>query len=139
MFTNYDELHKQLNHNYICDKQTALIIFLAYKLQKPLLIEGEPGVGKTEIAKQMSMLLNNAPPLRLQCYEGLSADEALYSWNYQKQLLYIQGNQIDIKDIYTEEFISPRPLYKAITSEKSEVLLIDELDKADEEFESFLL
>lgn len=146
IFKSYKKLYESLNNNgYICDKEIALIIFLGYKLNKPILITGAPGVGKTEVAKKTSYLLNNNDPIRLQCYDGLSSEEALYSWNYQKQLLYIEANKHrqdweELEDeIYSEKFISPRPLYKSIMSNKKEVLLIDEIDKADEDFESFLL
>ena len=136
----YDKLTKS---GYIANKQIALTVYLAYKLNKPVSIQGAPGVGKSQLAKSISQILNNEDPIRLQCYDGLTADEALYSWNYQKQLLYIQSSKKDWKDmediLYSEQFLSPRPLYKAITSNEQKVLLIDELDKADEDFESFLL
>ena len=136
----YDKLTKS---GYIANKQIALTVYLAYKLNKPVSIQGAPGVGKSQLAKSISNILNNEDPIRLQCYDGLTADEALYSWNYQKQLLYIQSSKKDWKDmediLYSEQFLSPRPLYKAITANKQKVLLIDELDKADEDFESFLL
>lgn len=146
IFNSPKRLYEALNNNgYICNKNLALIVYLAYKLDKPLLLMGSPGVGKTEIAKQISNLMNNADPIRLQCYDGLSNEEALYSWNYQKQLLYIETNKEKQNweeledDLYSEKFISARPLYKSIMSDKKEVLLIDEVDKADEDFESFLL
>ena len=136
----YDKLTKS---GYIANKQIALTVYLAYKLNKPVSIQGAPGVGKSQLAKSISQILNNEDPIRLQCYDGLTADEALYSWNYQKQLLYIQSSKKDWQDmediLYSEQFLSPRPLYKAITSNEQKVLLIDELDKADEDFESFLL
>ena len=144
MFNSPQEVQKLLNeNNYICNKQVALTVYLGYKLNKPIYVCGDPGVGKSQLAKTVSYILNKTDPIRLQCYDGLTAEEALYSWNYQKQLLYIQNktqdwNKIE-EDLYTEAFISPRPLYKAITSNKQQVLLIDELDKADEDFESFLL
>jgi len=102
-------------------------------------VEGEPGVGKTEIAKVLSAMLDTEL-IRLQCYEGLDENKALYEWNYQKQLLYIQGQERSIRDVFSEEFLMLRPLLKAIQAEgKPPVLLIDEIDKADEEFEAFLL
>jgi len=146
IFSSPKKLYEVLNNNgYICDKNIALIVYLAYKLEKPILIMGSPGVGKTELAKKISTLLNNNDPIRLQCYDGLSSEEALYSWNYQKQLLYIEANKNNQnweeleEELYSEKFISARPLYKSIVSNKKEVLLIDEIDKADEDFESFLL
>lgn len=124
---------------YICDQTIAEAVCLSLMLQKPLLIEGEPGVGKTEIAKVMAAMVN-AELIRLQCYEGLDENKALYEWNYQKQLLYIQGLQHGIEDVFSDAFLMVRPLLKAILSEGvPPVLLIDEIDKADEEFEAFLL
>ena len=144
MFKSAKEVYDKLTEvGYIANKQIALTVYLAYQLNKPISIQGAPGVGKSQLAKSVSQILNNTDPIRLQCYDGLTADEALYSWNYQKQLLYIQASKEDWKDmedvLYSEQFLSPRPLYKAITSKKKQVLLIDELDKADEDFESFLL
>lgn len=144
MFKSPKDVYNKLTEiGYIANKQIALTVYLAYKLNKPVSIQGEPGVGKSQLAKSVSYILNNEEPIRLQCYDGLTADEALYSWNYQKQLLYIQSSKEDwenMEDIlYSEQFLSPRPLYKAITSKEKKVLLIDELDKADEDFESFLL
>ncbi len=124
--------------DYICDANIAYAVYLSLLLQKPLLIEGEPGVGKTEIAKVLSAMVNT-DLIRLQCYEGLDENKALYEWNYQKQLLFIQGQERTVDDVFAEEFLLVRPLMKAILSEKSPVLLIDEIDKADEEFEAFLL
>lgn len=132
-------------YGYICDMKLILPIYLAYHLNKPLLFNGPPGCGKTEIAKVMSNLMNNCDPIRLQCYEGIDASEAIYDWDYKKQLLYIEvsKNQKDWNnmedDLYSEKFLSVRPLLKSILSDKKEVILIDELDKADEEFEAFLL
>jgi MoxR-like ATPase len=115
------------------------------ELGKPLLIEGPAGVGKTEIAKVMAKALNTQL-IRLQCYEGLDATHALYEWNYQRQLLYLKLEEQENKSIqekektiFSDNFLLKRPLLKAITQEKSPVLLIDEIDRADEEFESFLL
>lgn len=145
MFNSPKDVLEKLNKSgYIANKQIALTVFLAYKLNKPISVQGAPGVGKSQLAKSVSQILNNEDPIRLQCYDGLTADEALYSWNYQKQLLYIQTQQdknwSKMEDIlYSEQFLSPRPLYKAIINKEKKVLLIDELDKADEDFESFLL
>jgi MoxR-like ATPase len=117
---------------------------VALQLGRPLLIEGAAGVGKTEIAKVMASALNR-DLVRLQCYEGLDESKALYEWNYQKQLLSIQVNmgtkdsETLTKDLFSDEYLLERPLLKSIRSEKPVVLLIDEIDKADEEFEAFLL
>lgn len=125
--------------DYVCDEEIANAVYLSLLLQKPLLIEGEPGVGKTEIAKMLATMLDTQL-IRLQCYEGLDENKALYEWNYQKQLLYIQGKEHGIGDVFVEEFLLQRPLLKAILAEgQAPVLLIDEIDKADEEFEAFLL
>lgn len=130
---------------YISDQSIAMSLFLAMKLKKPLLIEGPAGVGKTEIAKVMAKALGT-DLIRLQCYEGLDATHALYEWNYQRQLLHIKLEENSDKtveekekDIFSETFLLKRPLLRAITHQKSPVLLIDEIDRADEEFESFLL
>jgi MoxR-like ATPase len=134
-----------LEHGYIGDDTIAMSIFLAMKLQKPILIEGPAGVGKTEIAKVMAKALD-AEMIRLQCYEGLDSTHALYEWNYQYQLLYLKMQEqkgLDIKDleetIFSDKFLLKRPVLQAITQKKNTVLLIDEIDRADEEFESFLL
>ncbi len=130
---------------YIADRSIAMSIFLAMQLGKPLLVEGPAGVGKTEIAKVMANALNTNL-IRLQCYEGLDATHALYEWNYQHQLLYLkmeEGQQRESaelqKSIFSDTFLLKRPILQAITQETSPVLLIDEVDRADEEFESFLL
>lgn len=130
---------------YIADDNTAMILQYSLMLNKPLLIEGPAGAGKTELAKTWSQFLDREL-IRLQCYEGIDEGKALYEWNYQKQLLYIQTRGSEPRQwsatsntIYTEEFLLKRPLMKAITSKESSVLLIDEIDKSDEEFESFLL
>ncbi len=130
---------------YIADRQIAVAVFLSMELQKPLLIEGPPGVGKTEIAKVLAQALNTNL-IRLQCYEGLDANSALYEWNYQRQLLHIKLAEQEVQSlaekestIFSEKFLLKRPLLQAITQPKAPVLLIDEIDRADEEFESFLL
>jgi len=146
-------------HNYICSDQIATAVYLAYHLRKPILIEGPPGVGKTELAKTASDMFNLSL-IRLQCYEGLDESKAIYEWKYGKQLLYtqvlkdaldevLQGakgfresvNKLhDFGDIFfSEEFLEPRPLLKALREEEGCVLLIDEVDKSDHEFESLLL
>ncbi|MCR9102329.1 MAG: MoxR family ATPase [bacterium] len=130
---------------YITEPSIVMSVFLAKELRKPLLIEGPAGVGKTEIAKVMSRALNT-DLIRLQCYEGLDATHAIYEWNYQQQLLHLKmdeqsGKTLEEKerDIFSERFLLRRPLLQAITHHKAPVLLIDEIDRADEEFESFLL
>src|SRR5687768_9175581 len=134
-----------LSQGYITDDTVAMSVFLSLQLNKPLLVEGPAGVGKTEIAKVMANALET-DLIRLQCYEGLDATHALYEWNYQRQLLHIKmtehGSQsIDEKEktIFSEAFLLKRPLLQAITHHKRPVLLIDEIDRSDEEFESFLL
>lgn len=128
---------------YICEENLVVTVFLALKLGKPLLVEGAPGVGKTEIGKVLSRVFN-AELIRLQCYEGLDENKALYEWNYQKQLLRIQlqkegvGSGMAERDLFSAEYLLERPLLKAIRSEKPVVLLIDEVDKVEEEFEAFL-
>ena len=132
---------------YICDRRLATVIYLAFHMGKPLLLEGEAGVGKTELAKVLSKALDRRL-IRLQCYEGLDANTAVYEWNYTKQILRIklaEAHQQDLdnlKNIFDEEYLIQRPLLEAIRSEasgKHVSLLIDELDRADEEFEAFLL
>ena len=130
--------------NYIYDDTMATVLAVALNLGRPLLIEGAAGVGKTEIAKVMASALDR-DLVRLQCYEGLDEAKALYEWNYQKQLLSIQVNMNETdkekltRDLFSDEYLLERPLLKSIRSEKPVVLLIDEIDKADEEFEAFLL
>jgi len=130
--------------NYICGSEVATTLLVALKLGRPLLIEGPAGVGKTEIAKVMASALQREL-VRLQCYEGLDESKALYEWNYQKQLLsiQIQMNQHDpdalTKSLFSSDYLLERPLLHAIRSVKPVVLLIDEIDKSDEEFEAFLL
>ena len=134
-----------LSQGYITDDAVAMSVFLSLQLNKPLLVEGPAGVGKTEIAKVMAAALQT-DLIRLQCYEGLDATHALYEWNYQRQLLHIKltenGSQsVDEKEktIFSDSFLMKRPLLQAITHTKKPVLLIDEIDRSDEEFESFLL
>lgn len=130
---------------YITDDTVSMSVFLAMKLDKPLLVEGPAGVGKTEIAKVMARALQT-DLIRLQCYEGLDANHALYEWNYQRQLLHLkmaEHNEQSIeekeKTVFGDGFLLKRPLLQAITHHQSPVLLIDEIDRSDEEFESFLL
>jgi len=140
-----DELKQKLDEaNYIYDDTLATVLAVALQLGRPLLIEGAAGVGKTEIAKVMARALGR-DLVRLQCYEGLDESKALYEWNYQKQLLSIQVNMSSedkdalTKSLFSDEYLLERPLLKSIRSEEPVVLLIDEIDKADEEFEAFLL
>lgn len=144
---------------YICSPQIATAVFLAARLRKPVLVEGPPGVGKTELAKTAAALLD-LPLVRLQCYEGLDEAKALYEWKYGKQLLYTQVLKEKLGDLlqgaeglaesverlhrfgdvfYSQEFLEPRPLLQAMEQEAGAVLLIDEIDKSDHEFESLLL
>ncbi len=130
---------------YLADPQLAVALQLALDLQRPLLLEGEAGVGKTETAKALAEVLDTRL-IRLQCYEGLDSTSAIYEWNYQKQLLAIRAREHEAasaasveKHIFSEEFLLKRPLLEAIGQDKSPVLLIDEIDRADEEFEAYLL
>lgn len=146
-------IHLLREQNYITDVGLATCLFLSQKIGKAIFLEGEPGVGKTEIAKVLSQILNT-PLIRLQCYEGLDINHAVYEWNYPRQLLEIQSRQMHANanantngttsptdDIFAPKFLLKRPLLQAIdhSHDASPVLLIDELDRADEEFESFLL
>ena len=140
-----NELKQKLDQaNYIYDDILATTLYVALKLGRPLLIEGAAGVGKTEVAKVMASALAREL-VRMQCYEGLDESKALYEWNYQKQLLSIQVNMASedkdalTKSLFSDEYLLERPLLKSIRSKKPVVLLIDEIDKADEEFEAFLL
>lgn len=138
------EFTKRLaDRNYIAEQEILLTVFLALSLGKPLLIEGEPGVGKTEIAKVLAQIFDTEL-IRLQCYEGLDETKALYEWDYQRQLLKIQltkdttGSALAEAQLFSAEYLLARPLLRALQSTKPPVLLIDEIDKTDEEFEAFL-
>ena len=140
-----DELKQKMDEaSYVYDDVLATTAYVALTLGRPLLIEGAAGVGKTEVAKVMAAALDREL-VRLQCYEGLDESKALYEWNYQKQLLSIQVNMNSAdrealtQSLFSDEYLLERPLLKSIRSEKPVVLLIDEIDKADEEFEAFLL
>jgi len=142
---NLNELKQKLDQaNYIYDDTLATTLYVALQLGRPLLIEGAAGVGKTEVAKVMASALDREL-VRMQCYEGLDESKALYEWNYQKQLLSIQVNMASedkdalTKSLFSDDYLLERPLLKSIRSKKPVVLLIDEIDKADEEFEAFLL
>jgi len=131
--------------SYLPDHGLATAVYLALAMRRPLLLEGEPGVGKTEVSKTLARILD-AELIRLQCYEGIDAAQALYEWDYSRQLLYaraLQGGELDPKErvheLYGPEFLLERPLLKAIRTGSKAVLLIDELDRADDEFEAFLL
>lgn len=140
-----EELKVKLDEaGYVYDDVLATVLYVSLTLGRPLLIEGAAGVGKTEVAKVMAAALGREL-VRLQCYEGLDESKALYEWNYQKQLLAIQVNMNTTsadsltRELFSDEYLLERPLLKSIRSEKPVVLLIDEIDKADEEFEAFLL
>lgn len=140
-----EELKQKMDAaGYVYDDTMATVLYVALLLGRPLLIEGDAGVGKTEIAKVMASALDREL-VRLQCYEGLDESKALYEWNYQKQLLSIQVNRDaqqreELMDsLFSEEYLLERPLLKSIRAQQPVVLLIDEVDKADEEFEAFLL
>jgi len=159
-FTSVEEIMESYKaESYICSKQIATTLFLAYSLGKPILVEGPVGVGKTELAKTTAKYLGSEL-IRLQCYEGLDESKALYEWKYGKQLLYTQilkdsldkiinnaSNLTEAMDklhqhedvFFSPNFLEPRPLLKALQMEEESVLLIDEVDKADEAFEAFLL
>lgn len=160
MFASIDDVIEKLAaQKYICDRRIATVVFLACRLGKPILVEGPAGVGKTELAKVIAHALGHEL-IRLQCYEGLDEAKALYEWEYAKQLLYTQilkdkigevigaartlseavdriANEDDV--FFSDRFLLPRPLMRAVTSPEPTVLLIDEIDKSDTEFEAFLL
>jgi MoxR-like ATPase len=148
-FPSIDALQQALSEqSYVADRALATAIFLSLKLGKPLLLEGEAGVGKTEVAKTLARLLNTTL-IRLQCYEGLDVSTAVYEWNYPRQMLFLRAAEGDgtgkdqaLKDIFGPEFLLKRPLLQALEANKNgqpPVLLVDELDRADDEFEAFLL
>ena len=141
-FHTIDELETALRGaDYLPDRGLATALFLSLALEKPLLLEGEAGVGKTEAAKSLATALD-ARLIRLQCYEGLDVAHAVYEWNYPRQLLHIRAAQegtVSEEELFGPEFLIRRPLLEAIDSEGPVVLLIDEVDRADEEFEAFLL
>jgi len=160
MFDSVENVEKRLGEQqYICDKKIATVVYLAEKLEKPVLVEGPAGVGKTDLAKVVAAATGRTL-IRLQCYEGLDEAKALYEWEYSKQLLYTQilkekfveamvgadslrdaAERVGREDsvFFSERFIVPRPLLRAITSEEPVLLLVDEVDKSDPEFEAFLL
>lgn len=160
MFASIDDVIERFaSQKYIASKRLATVVYLATSLQKPVLVEGPAGVGKTDLAKALAASLD-LDLIRLQCYEGLDESKALYEWEYAKQLLYTQILKDKISEVlegarglaeavdriaredevfFSERFVLPRPLLKAITSDKPSVLLIDEIDKSDAEFEAFLL
>ncbi len=145
-----EELRARLEeHGYLADEGIATAIFLAIELERPLLLEGDAGVGKTEVAKTLTRMLDR-PLIRLQCYEGIDVSQAVYEWDYARQLLHLRAAEIRSGDqlpqhaedeLYSERFLVRRPLLQAIDqhSDQPPVLLIDELDRADDEFEAFLL
>jgi MoxR-like ATPase len=147
-FATIDDLQRALaTHDYVADRPLATAIFLALKLQKPLLLEGEAGVGKTEVAKTLAHMLDRRL-IRLQCYEGLDVNTTIYEWNYTRQMLQIRllessraGSSAALDEIFGPEFLIKRPLLQAIEASQDlpPILLIDEIDRADEEFEAFLL
>jgi MoxR-like ATPase len=148
--TRIDDLQQSLyQHTYVADRALATAIFLALKLNKPLLLEGEAGVGKTQVAKTLAEMLGR-PLIRLQCYEGLDVNSTIYEWNYTRQMLHIRSLELQgctdtaelERDLFGAQFLIKRPLLQAIELTQdgiAPVLLIDELDRADQEFEAFLL
>jgi MoxR-like ATPase len=141
-FASIDELESGLARvSYLPDRGLATALYLSLTLEKPLLLEGEAGVGKTEAAKSVAAALE-VPLIRLQCYEGLDVAHAVYEWNYTRQLLHIRAAQegtVDEAELFGREFLIRRPLLEAVESDVPVLLLIDEVDRADEEFEAFLL
>jgi len=141
-FRTIDELESALREaDYLPDRGLATALFLSLALEKPVLLEGEAGVGKTEAAKALAIALG-ADLIRLQCYEGLDVSHAVYEWNYPRQLLHIRAAQegtVSEAELFGPEFLIRRPLLEAIDTDEQVVLLIDEVDRADEEFEAFLL
>ncbi|MCI9586387.1 MAG: MoxR family ATPase [Oscillospiraceae bacterium] len=136
-----EELSQRLkSQHYIFEDELLTVLYVALLLGRPLLIEGAAGVGKTEVAKVLAKALNREL-IRLQCYEGLDESKALYEWNYQKQLLAIQmeKQEQNLSELFSEEYLLERPLLRSIRAKEPVVLLIDEIDKSDEEFEAFLL
>jgi MoxR-like ATPase len=149
VFDTVEELEEGMrDERYIADRGLATTLYLTLRLRKPLLLEGEAGVGKTEIAKVLAAILDT-PLIRLQCYEGLDASSAIYEWDYPRQMLYLQtleatggiDRESARRDLFSEDFLLKRPLLQAIDEahDKSPVLLIDEVDRADQELEAFLL
>ena len=143
-FDSVEELQEGLSReHYLADRGLATAIYLAVSLDKPLLLEGEAGVGKTEVAKVLASLLGR-DLIRLQCYEGIDASQALYEWNYSKQLIAVRAMQdvtaeAHVEDLFGPGYLVERPLLSAIREGSKAVLLVDELDRADDEFEAFLL
>jgi len=143
-FSSVEELRASFRQQaYLADRGLATAIFLAVSLDKPLLLEGEAGVGKTEVAKALAGTLKRRL-IRLQCYEGIDASQALYEWNYSRQLIAVRALQTaqppaSVEDLFGEEFLVERPLLAALRAGDTAVLLVDELDRADDEFEAFLL
>jgi MoxR-like ATPase len=143
-FASVDEVERALaSDSYLADRGLATAVYLALAMQRPLLLEGEAGVGKTEVGKTLARLLG-AELIRLQCYEGIDSAQALYEWDYARQLLYARALQAGevrehVAELYGPEFLIERPLLRALRAGPGAVLLIDELDRADDEFEAFLL
>ena len=143
-FTSVDDLQEALRRQaYLADRPLATAVYLAISLNKPLLLEGEAGVGKTEVAKALASSLDR-DLIRLQCYEGIDASQALYEWNYSRQLIAIRAMQggdaaEHVDDLFGPQFLVERPLLAALRAGPKAVLLVDELDRADDEFEAFLL
>jgi len=135
----HKDLQKALGDiGYVADESLAMALHLALSLGRPLLLEGPAGVGKTEVAKSLAEHLSTRL-IRLQCYEGLDASHAIYEWNYQRQLLAIRADHASEEALFSDKFLLKRPLLEAITQDTAPVLLIDEIDRADEEFEAYLL